>query len=365
MSLEAERPLPLSLSDASFTTSPALQLGSERSVSEMEFDMVAPALTATLLLANTSEVPLGYKAKTNAPRRWLVRPNIAAIPPGGTLRVSLSLLGPPGSLLAVSSLNEDRVLILSAPLEEEEVVEALEQRREIPSSLHEAAPAASVCRLSVRLLLQPPSALPSPRAGASSGSSSSGSRPLSVADAPRAPAASPPSTPSPPPRRADASPPDATPGFAQLAVAERVARLQRAHPPPHAGAADSGSGVEETSSSYLPYEEAGEDSVRSSPRNGAGSAAAGPDEEEDDEAAAARRERAVRWAVRLLPAARDGAAAEWVVWLARLFELFFAASDELEPWLKWKAYDVVWAALLLLLARRSRRIARLREVLDL
>jgi len=94
-------------------------------------------------------------------------------------------------------------------------------------------------------------------------------------------------------------------------------------------------------------------------------AAAGPDEEEDDEAAAARRERAVRWAVRLLPAARDGAAAEWVVWLARLFELFFAASDELEPWLKWKAYDVVWAALLLLLARRSRRIARLREVLDL
>ena len=230
--------------------------------------MVAPALTATLLLANTSEVPLGYKAKTNAPRRWLVRPNIAAIPPGGTLRVSLSLLGPPGSLLAVSSLNEDRVLILSAPLEEEEVVEALEQRREIPSSLHEAAPAASVCRLSVRLLLQPPSALPSPRAGASS---SSGSRPPSVADAPRAPAASPPSTPSPPPRRADASPPDATPGFAQLAVAERVARLQRAeraracrrplrlrpdprpdvcskaHPPPHAGAADSGSGVDETS----------------------------------------------------------------------------------------------------------------------
>ena len=121
MSLEAERPLPLSLSDA-FTTSPALQLGSERSVSEMEFDMVAPALTATLLLANTSEVPLGYKAKTNAPRRWLVRPNIAAIPPGGTLRVSLSLLGPPGSLLAVSSLNEDRVLILSAPLEEEETL---------------------------------------------------------------------------------------------------------------------------------------------------------------------------------------------------------------------------------------------------
>ena len=264
---EAERPLPLSLSDASFTTSPALQLGSERSVSEMEFDMVAPALTATLLLANTSEVPLGYKAKTNAPRRWLVRPNIAAIPPGGTLRVSLSLLGPPGSLLAVSSLNEDRVLILSAPLEEEEVVEALEQRREIPSSLHEAAPAASVCRLSVRLLLQPPSALPSPRAG----SSSSGSRPPSVADAPRAPAASPPSTPSPPPRRADASPPDATPGFAKLAVAERVARLQRAeraracrrplrlrpdprpdvcskaHPPPHAAAADSGSGVDETS----------------------------------------------------------------------------------------------------------------------
>jgi len=93
-------------------------------------------------------------------------------------------------------------------------------------------------------------------------------------------------------------------------------------------------------------------------------AAAGPDEEDDDEAAA-RRERAIRWAVRLLPAARDGAAAEWVVWLARLFELFFAASDELEPWLKWKAYDVVWAALLLLLARRSRRIARLREVLDL
>ena len=73
------------------------------------------------LLSNHGELPLGFKAMTNAPRRWSVKPNGGVIEPGSTVQIVLSLI----TARAKESFANDHHLILSLPLQPEDVARLL------------------------------------------------------------------------------------------------------------------------------------------------------------------------------------------------------------------------------------------------
>ena len=68
------------------------------------------------MLRNASDGALGYKAMTNAPRRWSVRPNGGVIEAGASVRVVATYVGDVGGVAAAGGFGDDRHLILSVPL---------------------------------------------------------------------------------------------------------------------------------------------------------------------------------------------------------------------------------------------------------
>ena len=74
-----------------------------------------------------------YKCKTNAPRRWSVRPNGGVIAPGEEIEVVFKLCGS-----TMQGLAQDRHLILTAPVAADEARRLLKQRAERPRSSPEA-----------------------------------------------------------------------------------------------------------------------------------------------------------------------------------------------------------------------------------
>ena len=67
-------------------------------------------------LCNTTETPQAFKCKTNAPRRWLVRPSTGVISPGEAVDVSIKV----NRSSSLDGLQDDRQRILCAPISPEE-----------------------------------------------------------------------------------------------------------------------------------------------------------------------------------------------------------------------------------------------------
>lgn len=288
-----------------------------RTVANYAVSVASPELSTTLHLVNGGDVVLGYKAKTNAPRRWLVRPNSGVIEPGASFAVDFTLLSPLGSatvaeladrragMLDASSLAGDRFLLISAAVSPEEAAVLRDRRADGARidcpSLNEDHPAASLSRIAVRLMLRPPPVAPSPR-----------TRSLSLSSTPSS--AAPPS-----PRL-----PPALPDVAFLptdgGAPSLLEPLERIHTPVReAGreAADKGEG------SYTPFDEPPADTASEAPSE------------------------------------------EPRTLVGRLLALLAWPLDELAPWSKWKVFDVCWAVALLLIAKRVRWVARLKDALDL
>jgi hypothetical protein len=291
-----------------------LVLHQPRTVADYEVSLATPELSTTLRLVNGSDVVLGYKAKTNAPRRWLVRPNSGVIEPGASFAVDLSLLSPlvtgaeiadrRAGMLDVRSIADDRFLLISAPVSPEEAAVLRERRadgaRADCPSLHQDHPAASLSRLAVRLMLRPPPVAPSPR-----------SRSLSVSSAHSSPA---PPSPQLPPTLPDV----VVHSECAPSVSERVESISS---PQFAG--DAGVTAEALKDGYTPFDEPPADRASEATSEG--------------------------------PSTLGG----------RVLALLGWPFDELAPWFKWKLFDVCWALALLLLARRMRCVARVQQALDL
>lgn len=291
-----------------------------RTVANYVVCVASPELSTTLQLVNGGDVLLGYKAKTNAPRRWLVRPNAGVIEPGASLAVDFTLLSPlnlaSGSdsadrragMLEASSLADDRFLLISAAVSPEEAAILRERRadgaRTDCPSLHEEHPAASLSRIAVRLMLRPPPTAHSPHM-----------RSFSLSSAPSSPV---PTSPQLPPALPDVSVQSRNGG-----APSELERVERIHPTHPAGAAGGAAAAEALKNGYTPFDEPPVDGASETPSEGP------------------------------------------VTLVGWLLELLAWPLDELAPWSKWKLFDVCWAVALLLIAKRVRCVARLQQALDL
>lgn len=276
-------------------------IGDQPGIAEVWIDCAAPDWTMTVRLHNESEMDVGFKAMTNSPRHWSVRPNGGVVEPHGLVDVQLTALA--GSLEALAS---DRHLILSASLKPEEAARLRALRsKNVRSSLELLVPEnpqVSQVRLTPRVhvpaaltpLAEEPCLLPETCVSACTSPavySESGASPGNPVTA------------------SAAVPGDSLP----LSVAERVVELQKLAC--HNSSAAPLTGARRVSDhGPLCAEEVG-----SREREG------------------------------------DGAR-QWLV------DLLF---DEISPWFKWKVYDVLWALLLLLLARRFKCVRKAQELLDL
>lgn len=256
-----------------------------------------------LNLSNSGTLPLGFKAMTNAPRRWSVKPNGGVVEPGGSVQIVLSLV----TARANDSFANDHHLILSVPLQPEEAARLAQLRAENGQVSIEALtqdnPRVSQARLSAQL--------PPPSLDRSLGT---------VAEIPNGVHSADEEAESPARLKPQPESPGGN-GANDRSVAERVKDLQRkyaggedarAAPPP---ARRSGP----PAGAPLALETVAEEPAPGTPaQHGAASPA--------EAGAEADAEAAPRFALmRRHPLLR---------WLAEQLE---AALDEFEPWLKWKA----------------------------
>jgi hypothetical protein len=290
----------------------------------------APRFTLQLNLSNHGELPLGFKAMTNAPRRWSVKPNGGVVEPGTTVQIVLSLI----TARAKESFANDHHLILSLPLQPEDVARLLQLRSaengrvSIPS-LTQDNPQVSQVRLSPQP--QPPQpgleqVIESPLANGACGeelrSASSGCPPEVTNDAMHAAAGE---------------------LATDLSVAERVKDLQRK------------------------FSNAGGEKHRPMPASSRAGLAA--------EGASASASGTLAASADPSSALSDSTDSEptgpllqhpMLRWIAQLLGAVFGEDffDEFEPWLKWKVYDVLFALGVVLLGRRLSRCPRAQRVLD-
>lgn len=68
-------------------------VGTEPGVSEARVEFDTPGWTITVQLYNPSSMDVGFKALTNSPRRWSVKPNGGVVRPHGRLDVVLTAMG--------------------------------------------------------------------------------------------------------------------------------------------------------------------------------------------------------------------------------------------------------------------------------
>ena len=290
----------------------------------------APRFTLQLNLSNHGELPLGFKAMTNAPRRWSVKPNGGVVEPGTTVQIVLSLI----TARAEESFANDHHLILSLPLQPEDVARLLQLRSaengrvSIPS-LTQDNPQVSQVRLSPQP--QPPQpgleqVIESPLANGACDeelrSTSSGCPPEVTNDAMHAAAGE---------------------LATDLSVAERVKDLQRK------------------------FSNAGGEKHRPMPASSRAGLAA--------EGASASASGTLAASADTSSALSDSTDSEptgpllqhpMLRWIAQLLGAVFGEDffDEFEPWLKWKVYDVLFALGVVLLGRRLSRCPRAQRVLD-
>ena len=71
-----------------------LELHRSAAVLDVACEVTLPGCQVTLVLRNASDGALGYKAMTNAPRRWSVRPNGGVIEAGALGRSGSASSGP-------------------------------------------------------------------------------------------------------------------------------------------------------------------------------------------------------------------------------------------------------------------------------
>ena len=291
----------------------------------------APRFTLQLNLSNHGELPLGFKAMTNAPRRWSVKPNGGVVEPGTTVQIVLSLI----TARAKESFANDHHLILSLPLQPEDVARLLQLRSaengrvSIPS-LTQDNPQVSQARLSPQP--EPPQpgleqVIESPLANGACceelrSASSSSCRPEVTNGATHAAAGE---------------------LATDLSVAERVKDLQRKFS--NAGA-EKRRPMPASSRAGLAAEGA------SASASGTLAASADPSSALSDSSDSEPTQPLLQH-----PLLR---------WIAQLLGAFFGEDffDEFEPWLKWKVYDVLFALGVVLLGRRLSRCPRAQRVLD-
>ena len=297
----------------------------------------APRFTLQLNLSNHGELPLGFKAMTNAPRRWSVKPNGGVVEPGSTVQIVLSLI----TARAKESFANDHHLILSLPLQPEDVARLLQLRSaengrvSIPS-LTQDNPQVSQARLSPQLPPPQPGleqVIESPLANGTRGEEADADAALGSATS-----GCPPGMPN------GAMHADAGESANDLSVAERVKDLQRKYS--NAGAEDHRAAMPASSRAGLSADDASA-SASDMFAASADPSSALSDSGDSEPTHPLLRHPMLRWLTRLLGAVFG--------------EDFF---DEFEPWLKWKVYDVLFALGVVLLGRRLSRYPRAQRVLD-
>ena len=269
-----------------------LLLTPEQSLDEHVLPVVAPKTATVLTLANQhTHKTLLFKAKTNAPARWIVRPNRGALPPGCELDLIITLLSDEPALI-----DDDRHLILYMPLPDDEThtfrVSSIGVGDRSPlDALHEDNTLASQVRVVPRLDAH--AAAPSPHAPP----------PGSAASTARTTGPGSPSFASPGPL-----------GLGGLSVAQKVAEIHRQNGGMAQGGTDTLGGVDSRPISMLERRAA---SLLGFVRSILGSDLFGGD-----------------------------------------------LLDEVNPWFKWKLYDILWSIALLLLSSRLRWVEKIKNVLD-
>jgi hypothetical protein len=308
-----------------------INLSQDSADEDISIECAPPAYCVIIRLHNDTTDHHAFKCKTNAPRRWSVKPNGGVIDPGESVEVAFKLCGP-----SLEGLDIDRHLLLEAPVAAADVARLRTQRQQNPRSsinmpdldtprlrqrrltprFGTRPDAVTLAALSgAREIVSPSSAvLLSPGTESASSTRARNSPPMVSPEAGPPSAARPPSIESPLPSQAVHA---RTPGTLsgpwdgkQPTVAARVAELDRRYGGLTNLDGDSGVG------------------------------------QGDDASSASSGERARR---------RRGL-------LGTILSLLSRGTDEFLPWLSWKVYDILWALLLLYLGRRLKCIRRAQEL---
>ena len=110
------------------TSTPAatqVALTAEPHSTELSVKCVAPEYSIALILSNGTSLHHCFKLKTNAPRRWSVRPNGGVLAPGETAALSIKVIRTSADFRGIE---DDRHLIVSVPVSPAEAVALREQR---------------------------------------------------------------------------------------------------------------------------------------------------------------------------------------------------------------------------------------------
>ncbi len=322
------------------TLTKEVALASEPHSSELAFDCSAPEYAISLVLSNGTASHHCFKLKTNAPRRWSVRPNGGVLAPGETAALSIKVMRNSPDFRGIE---DDRHLIVSVPVSPAEAAALREQRaaapRTSPTRPDVNEPGASRTHITPRFASLPPlrpqgAASASPAASPGSAMHSPLPSPLlpsSSLSSPRVPTTAP---------ELQASPPiDANGRLGS--VADQVAAIEVRRRPAHDGAALQPNGHHVIGSAKGDIEEA----AVAEALGGGGDDDADVDTDADADGASGG-----RGGVR-----RGGL-------LGSLLAFLSAVGDEFTPWLSWKLYDIMFALLMLYLGRRLAWVRRAQEL---
>eukprot|EP00900_Chrysochromulina_parva_P000750 jgi/Chrpa1/10676/Chrysochromulina_OHIO_Genome00006316-RA len=324
------------------TSTPAatqVALTAEPHSTELSVKCVAPEYSIALILSNGTSLHHCFKLKTNAPRRWSVRPNGGVLAPGETAALSIKVIRTSADFRGIE---DDRHLIVSVPVSPAEAVTLREQRaaapRTSPARPDVSEPGASRTHITPRFATLP---VPLPSEAATAGT---------AASSPAAPPGSTMYSPLPSPMVG------ALPGSPAVdyrrpfsSVANQVSAIDvRRHPTSngahHHGAAHMNGGSAHGSGS-TPARAGGEEA--------AGGGAGGGDGDGDHE------DRSGLLGKLLGVRAGDGRLGKL---LKTISPIFSAIGEEFAPWLSWKVYDVLFAVLMLYLGRRLAWVRRAQEL---
>lgn len=321
-----------------------IPLGTDATTADVVVNCDAPDYAIVITLSNQSSAHQVFKLKTNAPRRWSVRPNGGILAPGATAIVSIKVIRRATDSMLIG-IQDDRHLIVSAPVSADDATVLRNQREQQPriSQLRPDAdePGASCTHVTPRFASLPPH---------SPGATSVGTAtpPLSASGAMLSPA---------------------TPSLASTPVDATTLASPPVDANSHGSVADKVAAIE-VSFPAMPQEQL---SAASSGRQ-----QFARDNEGSD----------------------DGSSPPWLGrdgLLRKLLSCLAAVGDEFTPWLScvdpvdcfaallcspphrlvsrlttlvrpclrsWKAYDMLFAILMLYLGRRFERVKRARELLD-
>ena len=111
------------------------ELSANTSLNDVSLDCKEPTYKVIVRLSNTSaEGHQAFKCKTNAPRRWSVKPNGGILNPGQSIDVYFKLASQSEAAAAAAFENSDRHMIVSAAVSAEEAARLQQQRKDHPRS---------------------------------------------------------------------------------------------------------------------------------------------------------------------------------------------------------------------------------------